>query len=319
MVARGWTPCLLLIVSGLATSAAMAQRVDVRDARLEKRVNGVLALMSYSVVPDLASSALSIKDVSASNPSVYMTQFAGGFNISKDTPLYLEGGIAYSRYDPTFIASNGTEQRELPTKWNSVTATGGVGWDFPLAWETPIGGNFKFRPIFNFSLGRMQTDASLASWYAGRRLDRDVDFLSEGHMNAYGLGGSAMLVYNRFLPESETEIELRYTDIRLRNFESSHGIDGSADASTANLYARYRAPTGWQALDRPLRYVLEYSHSAYLGDQAVLGFDHLSTVGFGFELDSSAYDIYVTRTRLVMRHMFGSNIQGTSIGLALSF
>jgi hypothetical protein len=302
------------------TTSAMAQAVNLIGARLQDRVHGVLSLMAYSVVPDLASSTLSVSDTSAANPTVYMTQLAGGFNVSSQSPLYLEGGIAYSRYDPTFIASDGTEQRELPTKWNSMTATGGVGWDFPLDWQLPIGGTFKFRPIFNFALGRMQSDASVANWYTGKEFGREVEFLKKGHVDAYGLGGSAMLVYNRFLPESETEVELRYTDIRLKNFNGPDFLQSSASAKTTSLYARYRAPIGWHALDRPVRYVLEFSHSNYLGDQSdAMGFDALSTIGAGLELDSSAHDIWITRTRLVVRHMFGNNVQGTSIGLAVSF
>jgi hypothetical protein len=43
-----------------------------------------------------------------------MSQLAGGFTISKTTPVYLEGGIAYSRYDPTFILSNGRGSAARP-------------------------------------------------------------------------------------------------------------------------------------------------------------------------------------------------------------
>jgi len=98
-------------------------------------------------------------------------------------------------------------------------------------------------------------------------------------------------------------------------------VQGSASARTANIYARYRAPTGMYALDRPVRYVLELSHSRYLGSQAdVLGFDYLTTVGTGLELDTSAYNpLYVTRLRAVLRYVFGNNISGVSLGLAASF
>jgi hypothetical protein len=39
----------------------------------------------------------------------------------------------------------------------------------------------------------------------------------------------------------------------------------------------------------------------------------------GLELDSSACDIYVTRARVVGRYVFGQDIRGFSIGLAISF
>ena len=66
--------------------------------------------------------------------------------------------------------------------------------------------------------------------------------------------------------------------------------------------------------------MLEASNTQYLGSQrGVLGFNYLSSLGVGVELDSSAYNIFVTRTRLVARYMFGNNVSGTSIGLACSF
>ena len=69
-----------------------------------------------------------------------------------------------------------------------------------------------------------------------------------------------------------------------------------------------------------MRYVLEYAYTRYLGDQAgVLGFSSLNSVGVGLELDSSAHDLFVTRTRLMLRHMFGQNVSGFSLGLAVSF
>ena len=73
-------------------------------------------------------------------------------------------------------------------------------------------------------------------------------------------------------------------------------------------------------MQRPLRYALEHSYSEYLGDQrGGLGFDRLFTVGAGLELDSSGYDVIITRTRLVLRYMWGSNVYGSSLGLAVSF
>jgi len=97
-------------------------------------------------------------------------------------------------------------------------------------------------------------------------------------------------------------------------------VTGKADAISTNIWARWRAPTGYTLLHRPLRYVLEGSHTTFFGDQAgVLGFNYLTSVGMGLELDSSAYDLFITRTRLVGRYVFGQNVTGFSIGLAVSF
>jgi len=129
-----------------------------------------------------------------------------------------------------------------------------------------------------------------------------------------------MLDYERVRPDEEIDVELRYTAMRLRSFgNSSEAVKGSADAIAASLYTRYRAPTGMTALDRPVRYVLEYAYTKYLGDQPSLGFSNLHSVGAGLELDSSAHDIFITRTRLVGRYRFGNNVSGFALSLAVSF
>ena len=69
-----------------------------------------------------------------------------------------------------------------------------------------------------------------------------------------------------------------------------------------------------------MRYVLEGAHTEYLGEQrGKLGFDSLSSVGLGIEMDSSKYPVFITRTRLVARYMFGNGTSGYGVGLAMSF
>jgi hypothetical protein len=244
-----------------------------------------------------------------------MTQFAGGATLSSSFPIYLEGGIAASRYDPTFVASNGQETRAVPMKWTSVSGTSGIGWDFELAPD------LKLRPIFNFALGQVVSDAAALVWLIERNTGREFDFLANRHMNAYGVGGSLMLDYERYRIDDDIDLELRYTNIQLKTYGgTAESVQGKSDAVTASLYSRYRAPTGLEALNRPVRYVLEYAYTRYLGDQAgLLGFNYLNSVGAGLELDSTAYDMWVTRTRLVGRYMFGTNVSGFSVGIAMSF
>jgi len=306
----------LALVPGLAQAQA-TPGFRIAGANVQKHANGVLALMSYSVVPDLTSSSLSINNTSTEDPGIVMSQLGGGFTISKSFPLYLEGAIAYSRYDPTFIATNGTESRPLPTRWNTVSGTIGVGWDFPLTANKEL----VFRPIFNASLGNVSSDLSVAKFVVEQATDRQINFLDHGSLNAYGLGGSVMLDWEHYREKYEIDVELRYTNIHLQSFGgTSSGVTGTATAQTANLWARWRAPTGMRALDRPVRYVLELSHSHYLGSQAgVLGFNYLTTVGTGLELDTSAHEIFVTRVRAVVRYVFGNNVSGFSLGLAASF
>jgi len=91
-------------------------------------------------------------------------------------------------------------------------------------------------------------------------------------------------------------------------------------SQSLSLWTRWRAPTGLTALNRPVRYVLEAAHTSYIGNmRGALGFDALNSLGVGLELDSSDHAIIVTRARLVFRYKFGDNVEGTSVGLAVSF
>jgi hypothetical protein len=175
-----------------------------------------------------------------------------------------------------------------------------------------------FRPIFNFSYGRVDSNTS-ASGQTGT--GAEIDFLHNGRLEAYGTGGSLVLDYERYRPENEIDVELRYTNIYLRSFGgSSTAVQGSADSQSVSLWARWRAPTGLTLLERPLRYVLEFAHTTFLGDlEGVMGFNYLSSLGAGLELDSSARAIGVTRTRLMARYKVGEHVKGWSIGLAVSF
>ena len=97
-------------------------------------------------------------------------------------------------------------------------------------------------------------------------------------------------------------------------------MQGSSRHQSLNLWTRWRAPTDMTAFNRPVRYVLEAVYTYYIGDmRGELGFDDLASLGAGLELDSSDYDVIVTRTRLVFRYKFGENVEGTSVSLAVSF
>jgi hypothetical protein len=296
------------------SSEQLSNRASV-GTNLKSLANGVLSIMTYTTVPDVTTSSLSINNGASGNPGFGQTQFGGGFTISKSFPLYLEGTAAYSRYDPTFVATDGTERRSLPTKWNTFSGTVGIGWDFAITDE------LKFRPILNGTLGRVASDLRISQTVINQATDRNIQFLNNGALDAYGYGGSLMLDYEHYRENYEIDVELRATDIYLRSFGgSSAAVQGSATAQQFSLWARWRAPTGLHALDKPVRYVLETAYSQYFGDSAgVLGFNNLTSLGVGLELDSSKYPVIITRTRAMVRYVFGRNVHGVAFGLAVSF
>lgn len=274
---------------------------------VQKLANGVLAVMGFTVTPDVTTGSLSISNAATGNPHFKQSSVGGGFTMSKSLPLYLEGTAAYARYDPTFVAR--TDQ-SVSVTWESVSVGGGVGWDFPLAAE------WTLRPIFNLSLGQVSSSGADIVPQNGA----DSVFLRAGELNAFGLGGSVMLDYERYRPEGEIDLELRYSNIYLQSFDSSTAVEGHASAQSISVWSRWRAPTGTALFERPLRYVLEYAYTRFLGDlEGVLGFEDIHSFGIGLELDTSQRDILVTRTRLLARYRVGNNVDGWAFGLAVSF
>lgn len=301
-----------MLGAACALVPAFAPGQVVIGGDVQRRANGVLALMGYTLTNDVTTSSLSISNAGTGNPDFRMTTLGGGFTVREDSPLYLEGTLGYATYDPTFVASDGVTQGSLAAKWDAYSATGGIGWNFPLA------GNFVLRPIINFSYGRVDSHLSGSGQTAA---GEEFSFLTNGKLEVYGIGGSLVLDYQRYRPENEVDVELRYTNIHLKSLPgSSAAVEGSADAQSLSLWSRWRAPTGMAMLERPLRYVLELAYTGFLGDlDGVLGFNHLTSLGTGLELDTGAYGIVVTRARLMVRYQIGERVRGWSLGLGINF
>ncbi|OAT21456.1 hypothetical protein [Buttiauxella noackiae] len=309
----------ITLLTGLILASPLCFSAD--GNLIKQRANAVLSLMSYTVIPDITASDLNIGSGTNEKNSLSITQFGGGATLSESVPIYLEGTLGYSRYDPQFVFSDGNESRKIPVKWNSLTATGGIGWDINLN-KDRWGGNLVLRPIANFTLGTMASDLRIGAFALEQYKDADFKFLDGGRLNAYGLGGSMMLDYELFSKTQDIDAELRYSWQKLQSFSSSSfAVSGHAYADNLGLYLRRRAPIfDWTLLGKPVRYVMEGARTEYLGSQrGLLGFDSLNSLGLGLELDSSKYDVVISRTRLVARYMFGNNTTGYGIGLAMSF
>ncbi|PHS84951.1 hypothetical protein AAW02_06705 [Aeromonas dhakensis] len=291
------------------------------ESRVQQRANAVVSLMTFTVVPDITASNINIGSGTNQSSALNMTQVGGGATMSESVPVYLEGTLGFSRYDPQFVISNGSESRTLPTKWNSLTATGGIGWDIGLHRDRH-GGNLVLRPIGNVTLGTVASDLRIGNWLLGQYTGKNLDFLDGGRLDVYGLGGAMMLDYELFSPAQDIDAELRYSYQHLQSFGgTAASVTGQANAENLGLYLRRRAPIGsLTLLGKPVRYVLEGARTEYLGEQrGLLGFNSLNSLGLGLELDSSKYDIFVTHTRLVARYMFSHNTSGYGVGLAMSF
>ena len=213
----------LAVVALWPASAWSGDGFKIPNRGINRAADGVLTLMAFTALPDVTTSSLSIDNAEENDPGLKQTTLGGGFTLSKSVPVYLEGTIGYSRFDPTYIATRGQERRDLPFRWNTFAATGGVGWDFPLI----DSGELVLRPIFNFTLGHASSDLKLGERLLSAKLDRKIDLLDGGDMNAYGVGGAIMLDYERFHPDGDIDLEIRYTNIQIRTFNTDEALEGS--------------------------------------------------------------------------------------------
>lgn len=317
----------------LGASSAMAQDVaDQIQTRLSEirtslgsRGAGVLALMGYNVTPDGSANSVTInrgtaKTADGSN-TLTLGQLGSGFTWSESFPLYMEGYLGYARYDPRAYLTGGEETRRSPLRWNNLAATIGLGYDIRL------GEYLWLRPILNGSLGYAAPDSSLFGSFINYRTGRDISFLTDKHMNVYGIGGSLVLAYYDHRPARDIDVELRYTQIRLQTFgDTPSSISGRSVPQTLGLWARYRWPTPWEAFGRPVRWVIDGSGSAYLGDQRqAFSFGWSFKIGGGIEFDVGRYEVggmglNLSRVRLIGRYFYGEGgVTGTSFGIGISF
>ena len=298
----------------LPALAAPPNQLLVR-ASVKDRVDGAVGFMTYSVLPDSTLSTIEIAGTGSEKTDVSLSQIGGAFTWSNSFPLYLEGYLGLSRYDPRFVMTDGISDREVPIKWNSVSATLGIGWDFKIS------DHWVLRPILNVAAGHMESDAALAQWFINYKTNADIDFLQGGSLNAVGLGGSLMFDYELHRPDYEVDVELRYTQINLQTVgDTSSGVKGSSVAQSFNVWSRLRRPTGLIVFRRPLRYVFEISQSEVLGEGAeAIGLNHLTKLGTGLEFDLSDTNDLVSRLRIVGRYLIGPSVSGFSVGLAVSF
>ena len=291
------------------------------SAEAREGARGAMALLGVTGIPDATSSAITITRNDSESLGITYGQLGLPFTVSEEIPVYLEGYFGYARYDPLYVFSGGDAQRRLPGRLNHVTGTLGVGWDFRISRDLVL------RPILNGAIGVVATDPALFGGLISSRRDVELEIVTGGSTWGTGWGGALMLDYARYREAYEIDIELRYTRMTFAAMERTEdGGRPSADTQTLGLWSRVRWPTSLEAFGRPVRWVAEFSHSQFFGDQSrALGIEWLTKVGGGIEMDIGRVEatlagfLYLNRVGLVGRYVFGRNVSGFSVGLNFGF
>ena len=306
-------------VLSLAGQASAQSFIDGVFKEVQRaNAKGALAALGIAGLPDDSASAIALESTGQEDSFDYKSaQLGGGFRLGEGIPLYLEGYIGYNRYDPVLFLSGTGLKSPLPLKWTSVAATGGIGWEFDLT------DYWKFRPMVHLSLGRVQSDSSVAAQIIAEELGfEDVSFAQSGGIWAGGYGASLALAYRRrWESDHELEVTLRHNEIEYRPIGDDKDLFVRSRAANSVLWSRYRFPTGWQLWDRPVRGVTDFSASYLAGDQKyILQTDWLARVGIGGEVDTSETWVpVISTTRFMVRYYEGESVRGFSAGLGVSF
>ncbi|MES0827723.1 autotransporter outer membrane beta-barrel domain-containing protein [Ruegeria sp. SCP11] len=308
---------LSFLIFHITSGPSAAQSLDDGNGfDVRENIKGALAILGISAAPNESASVL-LLDKNAANGDDYDLrggQIGGGFRISKSVPVYLEGYFGFSNYDPVFLLSGSSTRTDIESYWTSIAATGGVGWQFDIS------ENWKIRPMVNFSIGRVQSDSSIAAQVISNALEEDLDFLSDGGITALGYGGSLVAEFNRrWASDYELDLRFRHTHIILEPLDTD--LVGQAEAISTVAWSRVRVPTQFTAFSQPTRWVGEASVSYIPGDQGiVLDSEWLAQRGGGVELDYSRNEFaWIKEFRLMARIAKGDNIKGYSAGIAIKF
>ncbi len=317
MVCRFLQIAFLAFFAFPASGLAQGILEDIFKQVQRENAAGSLAILGLAGIPDDSASAISLQSNTGNREYDFKSaQLGGGFRLSEGVPIYLEGYIGYARYDPVLFFSGSGETTTLPLKWTSAAVTGGIGYQFDL------GERWKLTPMAHISIGRTQSDTSVAAQVIAERLGIEADFLESGGLWAGGAGGSLTLDYARPLTnDREFEMSLRYTHIEYWPIGDDEDLLVQSTAANAVLWSRYRFPTGGRMFGRPVRWVGDLSISYLAGDQSiVLGTDWLARVGGGIEVDlSDTWVPWVSTTRIMVRYYGSDTVNGFTAGIGISF
>ncbi|WP_171236468.1 autotransporter domain-containing protein [Ruegeria sp. HKCCA6837] len=294
------------------TSPTFAQSINP-DAS-EAAAQAALSVLSIAATPNETLSSFSFLDASGGTKSLRSTQLRGGYK-PFENGLYLEGLVAYQKYNPVIFFPGIATGTELDVTWSSVAATVGVGWEFPLINE------WKIRPVGHLSLGQVTADAIFADFpLLGPRSNSNE--LIDGNLNAFGIGASLGIFREAQFGPWQVEYRFRQTFLEFNPINEPQAGNASASSNQTTLFSRHRYPLdNVRLFELPTQLVLDAGVVLYHGDSAtVLDTDWLATAGFGLEIDTRLTGLPAVRAgRLMLNGIVAEEFSGFSIGFGLRF
>lgn len=310
---RGRTATIAIVVltafpnPGAAEDGLVLQGADVDP---ECAANGVLGMMALTMLPGSFAGGLALETGDDQASELFVGQIGSGYTLSETFPLYVEGYLGFSRYDPRFLATGADEEGFARARWNSVTGSVGVGWDFGIA------EGLTFRPVATAAVGHLVSDLKAITTVVGNRADVDLDFIDGGALSAWGVGGAATLAFERDTDAYAVALNARAAYLRLTPIDGADGLD----ATSLGAWGRLAVPTGAALFGMPLNYVAEAGYTYYPGQQGrSIAFNHLGQLGAGLEVAFNETGGLVTGASVIASYVVGERVSGFGVALALSW
>jgi hypothetical protein len=175
-------------------------------------------------------------------------------------------------------------------------------------------------PAFDVSLARLLNDASYHGSAAPLQPLLDGPLLN-WHTSAWlatpnlGLGWSHTYAGNRTV---SVRGHVAWTWVNSFG-ESDPVLRFRETAGTYSARAEYLAPLGLEVAGRGLQYVVNAGYGGFFGaNRDALGFTSVAEVGLGLEVPWHASPQSM-RWRVTTRYLFGADVRGWSVGLAIVY
>jgi len=296
----------------MMASYGAAQTLDTDFTTRTGQVRAGLAALGLATAPPAYNALLFLERVRPGDLDFASGQLGAWGTPLENSDLYVEGFLASQFYTPSFDIA-GDSARIEDVKWRSVSATGGIGWDFPLTERLSI------RPVVNAAIGRItsNSDVSVADMPGGT-----ADFIAGDAVEAFGYGGSLALDYAFQTDERQIEFRMRHARLRHVAIGVTDDPRSSTDTIATSAIARHRMPIpDWRVAGGRVRWVVEATYARYDGDTGkVLGLPWIARLGTGVEFETGQLGRYAPpRVRTMVRYVFGEDFEGIGFGAGLVF
>ncbi len=325
--ARRFLPGLLLALL-LAATPRIVSAQTLRDALRDVARAGDLggALHSFSIFGGVPGISAATYDSDGLHLDSYKVPISHSFapigsGWLEGLSPYAEftGGYLHARENVT-VADGSFGSTDARMTFDTVTALAGAGLDIPIL--SALGGRTILRPIVLAGYTRVESNTRFSGANAAGLAAATRGLLTDVSLDSLLLGGAIALVHEREIGgDLSFKAGLRINQIADIGLNASDpALDTTNSFSVATAAIELKGPMGIEIGGLSLRWIAFASGTWMFGqNNDALGFSSFAELGAGIELADPNLIPGVEAISLRGSGLFGDNVTGWSVGLAVSF